>query len=304
VSSAPTPSYCDYCGGVFAGDPWALGRSERCHSCGAGKHWECQRHTSVFERSTRESGDPYNQPDGKPQKCWYTLGVHPRSEWIVSRESAEIGQEEIAEWLARGEGILDPLDGSFVSAEELLGQRNYGRSRTDSERTREHDDGGDRITSAFPQGGWGPAKGSTGGKRGRKPGGVREQDKLLAELVRLTNHPIVVERLRDTLSRNDDVIFEKDLRDDLAVLVSLMENPNMQALADTLGLGRRRTYRLREKGQQLLTVMEQVRDEVASLRNEMKAEHAELIRIAFAFRFGETPVEAWERLLDQRSDPD
>jgi hypothetical protein len=56
----------------------------------------------------------------------------------------------------------------------------------------------------------------------KNPEGLQEPDKILAELVRLTNHPIVVERLRDTLSRNGDVIPENDLRGDLAVLVSLI----------------------------------------------------------------------------------
>jgi hypothetical protein len=53
------------------------------------------------------------------------------------------------------------------------------------------------------------------------------------------------------------------------------------------------------EGEEVNAVIEDVRDEMAALREEMRAEHEELIRILFAFRFGETPIEAWERLLEE-----
>jgi hypothetical protein len=41
------------------------------------------------------------------------------------------------------------------------------------------------------------------------------------------------------------------------------------------------------------------RDDIAALRDQMREEHDELVRILFAFRYGETPIEAWERLLQE-----
>jgi hypothetical protein len=41
------------------------------------------------------------------------------------------------------------------------------------------------------------------------------------------------------------------------------------------------------------------RADIADLREQMRVEHEELVRLLFAFRFGETPIEAWERLLQE-----
>jgi hypothetical protein len=82
---------------------------------------------------------------------------------------------------------------------------------------------------------------------------------------------------------------------------------NLKALEAQTGIRRTSLNRWRNKsesrptptgeGTMTTAAIEEVRDELAALREEMRAEHEELIRILFAFKYGETPTKAWERLL-------
>jgi hypothetical protein len=283
--SAPAASFCDYCGGVFSRNPWALDRSKRCKTCGAGKHWECQRHTSVFERTTG---------DGKPQKCWFIRPVHPRSEWIVREQEAEIGPEEIAEWVARGEGIMDPLDRSFISADDLLGHKNYGRSKTDSPHWREHGEKENRIKAAFPNGGWGMARGSRRRPAHRPARGIQDAYRITTEAVEVLNE--WEKRLLAGLAL-DGPEFVRHAKETLYLLAASLPTVNTQALAETWGISRATAYRWIDRGKDALSVIEHIDRRHEELLAAMRAEHEELLRIAFAFRYGETPVEAWERVL-------
>jgi hypothetical protein len=47
----------------------------------------------------------------------------------------------------------------------------------------------------------------------------------------------------------------------------------------------------------VLNVIERIESKVDVLSEQLRAEHDELLRILFEFRYGETPVEAWERVL-------
>lgn len=113
-------------------------------------------------------------------------------------------------------------------------------------------------------------------------------------------------------------------RDVQGVRISLATGP-MTALAKTLGLNLRTTYRLQKHGEELVSqsvanrenlnaanvikrieqaearLSDQMRAEHDELHEEfleaMRADHEELVRVMFAFRHGETPVEAWERVL-------
>jgi hypothetical protein len=137
---------------------------------------------------------------------------------------------------------------------------------------------------------------STGGPVGRRPRGIHQPYPEMGVLTRI-------------------LALDGEGKKELNLLLARDPSVNVQKLAEHSGVTRQTINNYRKRGRMLLqnsptsrgnttkgddmetaaATSIATRADIADLRDQMREEHEEIVRILFAFRYGETPVEAWER---------
>jgi hypothetical protein len=302
--AAPRASYCaaPWCGGIFSElvDDLAYQRCDNytCKSCGAPGYWEnsAERYRK-WDRDT-PAGRLY-EPDPRfeqleTNRLWDGMGPDlrpvPVGRWISAQEIPASEPMML---------VRDPIDGTPIH--DLLGQLGFSETPEDIF-------GADWIAEKA---------GSTGVRVGRPVRGLRGSH--LEEAINQTYiQPNWFTFFRALIERQGGLpikagyslkITRGETRQVNEAAVKKFPNANTRALAELLGITERTVRNLKavvaanspksgEVDAMSATAIDEVRNDVADLREAMHAEFEELFRLLFAFRHGESPVEAWERLRE------
>jgi hypothetical protein len=255
------------------------------------------------------AGDPHRQVldvDGTPIRD------------LLGERSKTIFDIDTVPPLVRTFYVVDAIMASRTHFRDLLVERREGfrahleRETIDLENARRQE--------FLWEGGWFIEKaGATGQPVGRPKEGLRGEhlEQALEALYTDPGYCLSVWDLADKDADGaivSDSIGVKLSRPHLTLVrrqvVRHVPNANTQALADHFGITSRAVRLLKAvrsanspnsegttEGDMSTTNTERIESKLDALRAEMRVEHDELFRVLWAFRHGETPVEAWERLL-------
>jgi hypothetical protein len=213
------------------------------------------------------------------------------------------------------EGTLRSLEAGSPALELFemgKGDRNYGRKRSGVV-NRWYDLGGEaEKVDSLRQGGWHVRKeGTTGRPVGRPATGIRDEDNLIEAI----NAALAEDRKRLARAhriidhRKSQVLTRSELRALREEIIGGVPSANTLTVAELYGITRRAARNLvrspnSPKGGESMSTLEVVDARLARIENlllEHKAaleqNSAEVFETLYAFRFGETPAEAWERVL-------
>jgi hypothetical protein len=241
IRKLPPSSHCSACGGIFNAQPWALGRSEVCESCGRGRWAE--------RRGMENSWGPVvGQLRGALR-----LQMDPRLRAVYGSHRCGHCHREIARmWrlcVKCSRGFAEPTYGR--RRRRLLprdGKAPAGKARTWGElgytSQMLEQELGERGSYQFRD------LGSTGEGSGRRARGTRGADLIEARLVQLIGSLSLAITL-------DDLRAAKRATYDAraSVVAAALNGPrpvNAQALADYLGCDRSTIYRLKARGERLM----------------------------------------------------
>jgi hypothetical protein len=325
-------SICDYCEGVFSA---AYQRSSYCQSCGKGKHWErgadhnawaLNARGNVLIKDKRGRVRPrYGGTDSaSPNDLWpgFCIGLPDNGNWRRLELSFEI---------EGADGFYD-IDGTWLPAAEILdsGARNYGRKRAFSC----PNDGGSATTVYWQDLGgeaekidwlvgdsWHVRKeGSSGRRRGRRTRGITDPatiDALFQTAASIASSSVT--DFKWTVKGGRPSRARQQTRDWFSgyVHVLRLNGANVEVLATMLDCHRDTVYTLAVDGGKLrqketnrgeeramnAASLKQLRSDIKTdLEAALERERAEIFRVLYAFHHGETPAEAWVRVLREDAD--
>jgi hypothetical protein len=245
-----------------------------------------------------------------------------------------VRQEVSIEFDTTGADGFRDVDGSWCSAYELLNgnARNYGRKRVGTREIRDGEDteagtvawrdlGGEAEKIDFLRaGGWHVRKeGSTGRPVGRPAKGILDKDKLMDAIY------TAVQRDTERVARINEIAFLvlmsspqrwtrtllRAFNNELYAVIPSIPNVNTRTLAELCGITRRAAQylaspnRLIGEGETRLTLqmidlrLKRIENLLEGNRVALEESSAQVFQTLYAFRFGETPAEAWGRVLDE-----
>jgi hypothetical protein len=278
ASNIPKPSKCDRCHGVsrvLTGDLAYFGNRDSCQSCGAAAFWE--RSAAGNELNTPAGTEyclvknlkgqirvrfvakrsymlPDDQNPFETNSLWEGLGGNLRLRKAAQRlvASGRWRWVSVTELTAAADADADgfyDIDGTWLSAEEMLGNRNSGRKKNirvdprDGTPSRDDQDLGDNAEKIdhLTGGGWHVRHGGSTGKPAHRPvKGITDQAKIDA----IFRH---VARTSDSFAS-----YRYEKREEFATYVYVLRQSgvNVRAMAALRRCHRDTIYRLAKLGEQ------------------------------------------------------
>ena len=294
----PMPGYrvCAYC---FKPRPQGHPKDE---SFDCGCSWNFDRYVTLGPTPDWEYGLVARPPDRYCVACRGSGRITDRYPYLKVRDRRSIGATDPAGAGRHQHTLAEDSDPDRLVERELLAM------------------GGFQIEKA----------GSTGRPMGRPVEGVVGRDAIARMVARgLTDDRVLAEVGLSFLVAVAEAkangitptIRHKSIRPSMEMALGIVgEKLNGLATAEALGIKSRQTVRnwmnrgekrlQQELGRkspkggrnEMSATIEDVRDDLRELREELRREFADLYRVVFAFRFGETPAEAWERVLTEDAD--
>jgi hypothetical protein len=250
---------------------------------------------------------------------------------LLSEHRFTVRQEVPIEFDTAGADGFRDEDGTWCSAHELLdgNLRNYGRKRVGTRESRGGEDteagevawydlGGEAEKIDFLRAGGYQVRheGTTGRPVGRPAKGILDVVELLKRIRDVLNtDDDLYERLQAVAHRNgwsaDPIWTRRDLRQVREILAVCVPNLNTGTFARLFGVSDRAVRDIltsanspnRGAIDMTLQTIDSRLGRIEAMLEEQKAaleeNSAQVFQALYAFRYGETPVEAWERVLDE-----